>query len=328
MTDSKIIVIGAGAWGTAIANLLAKKSHKTCLIGNDAKIVEEINHQHSNSKFLAEISLSYNLKAATNLAEEIKDADFVFIVTPSGSAAALIEQISLLKLKNSCGFVLCTKGLDQARLKFFHEIIEEKLVDKKYAILSGPNFAIEVANKVPSVTTIASKDKSFAEKIIHILHGSYFKGEYCDDIVTVEICSVVKNIIAIGCGIVDGLKLGENTKAALVRQGCREIEMLSKKLGGGGNLNSAAGFGDIFLTCSTTKSRNNSLGFAIAKGEKINDLLGGKKTYEGAISAKSINQLGSKLELKMPLCEAIGHILQNNLTKEAILARIVAVVIG
>ncbi len=327
MTDSKIIVIGAGAWGTALANLLAKNSYKTCLISNDEKVSEEINHQHSNNKFLAEISLSYNLKAATNLVDEIKDADFVFIVTPSNATAALISKISSLNLKSSCGFILCTKGLDQSQLKFFHEIIEEKLVDKKYAILSGPNFAIEVASKVPSLTTIASKDKAFAEKIIHILHGSYFKGEFCDDVITTEISSVVKNIIAIGCGIIDGLALGENTKAGLVRQGCKEIELLSKKLGGSGNLNSAAGFGDIFLTCSTTKSRNNSLGFAIAKGEKTSDLLG-KKTYEGAVSAKSIQQLGSKLELRLPLCEAVSYILQNNLTKEAILAKIVGVVIG
>lgn len=328
MSDKKIIVIGAGSWGSAIADLLATKKHNICLIGNHQDIVDEINHKHTNAKFLPEISLASNLKATTNLSAELVDADYVFIVTPSIATAALIKQMAKLKMKNSCSFVLCTKGLHHEKLQFFHEIIEENFPQRNYAILSGPNFAVEVAAHKPTVTTIASKNRIFAAEIIELLQTKYFKAEYSSDLVTTEICSIVKNIIAIGCGIVDGLQLGENTKAALVCQGVREITILAKKLTGIGNLSSAGGFGDIFLTCSTTKSRNNSLGFEIAQGKKPSELLGGKKTYEGAVSAKSICALASKLQAKLPLCETVNYTLQNNLSKKELEERIIAAILS
>ena len=317
MTKLKIVVIGAGAWGTAIANTLAQKQSAT-LIANKDEISAEINQFHTNQKFLPNTLLTPSLKSATDLARQISDADYIFIVTPSSATPQIIEKISQLKIKNSCGFVLCTKGLHHERLKFFHEIIEENLPKKKYAILSGPNFAIEVASLVSSVTTIASKDRKFATEIINLLNNSNFKAEYCDDIITTEISGVVKNIIAIGCGISDGLNLGQNTKAAIVYRGIKEIEALSKKLGGSGNLVTAAGFGDIFLTCSTTKSRNNSLGFLIAEGKNPRELLSSEKTYEGAVGAKSITKLATELDLKLNLCGSINEILHNNFSQDKI----------
>ncbi len=308
----KIIIIGAGAWGTALANMMAKNNHDVCLISNKSEIAQEINQNHSNNKFLPQVSLSKNLRSSLDLQGQIADADYVFIVTPSLACAQVIEEIANLKIKNSCGLVLCTKGLHHQKLEFFHNIIEKNLQGKNYAILSGPNFAAEVAAEVPSVTTIASKNQTFANKIIGFLQNNYFKAHYSPDVVAVEICGVMKNIIAIGCGIVDGLKLGENAKAALVLRGLHEIELLSKKLNGGADFNSAAGFGDIFLTCSTTKSRNNSLGSSIAQGLDVAQLLSAKKTYEGAVSAKSVAQLISRLELKLVLCETIDEILQNS----------------
>lgn len=323
---NKIIVIGAGAWGTALANLLAQKNSDVCLIANKSEIVDEINQKHSNHNFLPNI-LSYNLKSSQNLEEEALQADFIFIVTPSGATTNLLQQIAKLKLKQNCGLVLCSKGLDGSGSKFFHQIIEEILPQKNYAILSGPNFAAEVANQTPTITTIASKNQDFAAQIIVLLQNQYFKAEFSQDVVAAEICGVIKNIIAIGCGIVDGLELGQNAKAALVLQGIKEIKLLCQKLGSTGEVINAAGFGDIFLTCASTKSRNNSLGLMIAQGQKPSELLG-KKTYEGAMSAKTIEQLATKLQLQLTLCKTVSYILQNNLQKDGMRAQIIDALIG
>jgi glycerol-3-phosphate dehydrogenase (NAD(P)+) len=268
--------------------------------------------------FKAFIILSKNLRATLDLAGEIADADYIFIVAPSKAFTKLLLEISKLNVKKSCGFVICTKGLDHKNLKFFHQIFEEILPQKKYAILSGPNFAAEVASENLTVTTIASKNKIFAKKIVTILQNNYFKAEIFDDVVTAEICGVMKNIIAIGCGIVDGLGLGQNAKASVVCKGVAEILMLCKKLRAKPNLHSAAGFGDIFLTCSTTKSRNNSLGFAIARGENYQI----DKTYEGVLAASSISKLAKKLRLKLDLCEVINEILQKKFSCQEISTKI------
>lgn len=323
---NKIIIIGAGAWGTALANLLAQKNSEVCLVANKQEIVDEINQKHSNLNFLPNI-LSFNLKSSQNLKEEALTADFIFIVTPSGNTTDLLQEIALFKLKPECGIVLCSKGLDGLSLQFFHQIIEETLPNKNYAILSGPNFAAEVANQTPTITNIASKNQDFAAKIIAILQNDYFKAHASQDVVAAEICGVVKNIMAIGGGIVDGLELGQNAKAALIVQGILEIKLLCQKLGSAGDISNAAGFGDIFLTCASTKSRNNSLGLEIAKGQKPSDLLGGIKTYEGAVSAKAVASLANKLKIELPLCKTVSDILQNNLAKDELRSKIIAAII-
>lgn len=323
---NKIIIIGAGAWGTALANLLAKNNSANssiCLIANKPQIVDEINQKNSNHEFLPNINLSYNLKSSQNLEDEALQADFIFVVTPSNKTAELLQKISKLKLKENCGLIICSKGLEISSLKFFHQIVEEILPHKKYATLSGPNFASEVAEGLATISTIAALDKNFALQISSLLKNQNFKTEICDDVLAAEICGVVKNIMAIGCGIIDGLNLGQNAKAALVIQGIREIEILCHKLQSKAQINNAAGFGDIFLTCSSNKSRNNSLGIAIAQDQKPLELLNGKKTFEGAIGAKAIEKLAAKLSLELPLCKNISYILQNNLAKEEIKSSII-----
>ncbi len=324
----KIILIGAGAWGTAIANLIADNKKNICAISDINEVAEEINKNHTNSAFLPNIILEKNLYASTNLEQEIIDADYVFIVVPSNAVLPILKQISQLKIKKNCGFIFATKGLEHSSLKFFHEIFEEILPNKNFAILSGPNFAIEVAAKIPSITNIASKNQEFANEIIAILKNHYFKPIYTKEVLACEISAIIKNIMAIACGICDGLKLGENSKAALIIQGIEEIKLLAKSYGQNSiNLDNGAGFGDIFLTCSTSKSRNNSLGFAIGNGEKYQVLLS-KKTYEGAINAKSINELAKKFNIKLPLCQTIYEILQNQFEISEIKEKIIKIFIN
>lgn len=306
----KIIVIGAGSWGTAIANLLAKNSHQVLLSANIKEVFDEITQESTNKNYLPDIKLSENLKAISSFEKEIQTADFVFIVVPSLNAAEVFNEISQAKINENCKFVICSKGVEKESLNLLGDAFENITNIKDHAVLAGPNFAIEVAQEIPTITTIAAKDKELANQVIAILNNDYFKAQYSNDPRTAEICAIVKNIIAIGCGITDGLGLGINAKSAVVMKGISEIQILCEAFNTSKDLTNAAGFGDIFLTCSSTKSRNNSLGVMIAKGKTHADI---KKetntTYEGAASAEAIAQIAKKYKLQLDLCDAIAKIL-------------------
>ncbi len=307
----KVLVIGAGAWGTALAWLIAKNSHEVFLSANRSQIIDEINHESSNERFLPGVKLSPKIFAVNVF---VTDADFVFIVTPSAISTKIFQEIAQTKFKKNCIFVICSKGLEPKTNKLLSDSFEKITKHKSYAVLSGPNFAAEVANETPSITTIATKNKKLATAVINLLSNSHFRAFYFKDPRTVEICGVVKNIIAIGCGIVDGLDLGVNAKSALVMKGIGEIQLLCKKLKASTDVVTAAGFGDIFLTCSSQKSRNNSLGVLLAQ-EKEREV---DKTYEGISSAAAVVALGKKLKVKLDLCEGINKILTRKSSTEQI----------
>ncbi len=325
----KIIVIGAGAWGTTIANLIAKNSYQVFLSANRQEVVDEINHKNSNQRFLPNIKLSPKIKAVGSFEEEIKSADFVFIVTPSESATQIFKKISQLKIGKNCKFILCSKGIEQQSLKLLSDAFEKITKIKKYAVLSGPNFAIEVANQSPTITSVASKNKKLASEVSALLNNDHFRAHYFKDPRTAEICGIVKNIIAIGCGILDGLDLGVNAKAALVMKGIGEIQLLCKKFKASEDISNAAGFGDIFLTCSSEKSRNNSLGRSISEGKTYAEILVKTgKTYEGASSAKAIAAIAKKLKLKLDLCVGVNEILSRKHSPKQIKAKISQIILS
>lgn len=324
----KILVIGAGSWGSAIANLLAKNSNEVFLVSRDEKITIEINENHTNDNFLPKVKLSENLTAIQNYDNEISNCDLVFIVVPSSACAEIFDKISKLQLKSNVGFVICSKGIEQKSLSFLGDAFEKIIIDKEYAVLSGPNFAIEVANEIPTITTIASKNKNLANEIIESLNNNYFKADYFLDPINVEICGIVKNIIAIGCGIVDGLDLGVNAKSALVIKGIEEIKVLCRELKVSEDISHSAGFGDIFLTCSSIKSRNNSLGVLISEGKNYQEIIEKTKTtYEGFYSAKAIVEIAKKLKIKLDLCDKINEFLNNKHTKSQIKEQISQIIL-
>lgn len=320
LKKEKILVIGAGAWGTSIANLIAKNSYEVFLTANIPAVLAEINKTHTNKDYLPGIKLSPNLNAIPGLKA---DVDFVFIVVPSVHITPVFQQISKTKFKKNCSFVICSKGVEQKSLMLLSDSFEKITKIKDYAALSGPNFALEVANDAPSVTNIASHDKKLAQKVIKILNNNHFHAIYSSDPRTAEICGIVKNIIAIGCGMVDGLELGVNAKSALVMKGISEIQLLCKKMKASTDITNAAGFGDIFLTCSSSKSRNNSLGTLVAQGKGPKDGV----TYEGAASAKAISALTKKLKLKLDLCEAINEILTRKFSSKQIEEKIIKAIL-
>ncbi|MFM7702660.1 MAG: NAD(P)H-dependent glycerol-3-phosphate dehydrogenase, partial [Alphaproteobacteria bacterium] len=218
----------------------------------------------------------------------------------------------------------CSKGFEHKNLDLITDAFEKITKRNNYAVLSGPNFAIEVANKVPSVTSVASFDENIAKNVINILNNKYFKAQFHPDPRTAEICGIVKNILAIGCGIADGLNLGVNTKSALLVKGVNEIQKLCIAIKANDDLENPAGFGDIFLTCSSTKSRNNSLGLLIAKGLKPDP----NTTYEGANSAKLIVEFAKKHNLKLDLCEEINKIIGGNYSLNEIKQNIITAILS
>ena len=325
----KITVIGSGAWGTAIANLLAINSNQVFLSAIEDEVIQEINEKHTNETFLPSIKLSQNIKAVKGFEGFVEQSDLIFIVTPSSAVLGVLTKISQLKLKDECRFVICSKGIEQTSLRFLSSVFAEVFNSDNYAVLSGPNFAIEVASQVPSITTIATKNKELFKQTELVLNNDNFKVEYSQDPKTAEICSVVKNVMAIGCGIIDGLDLGVNAKSALIMKGVKEIKLLCHALDASDQIDNAAGFGDIFLTCSSTKSRNNSLGVLIAAGKSYDNVVAQTgKTYEGVLSAHSIVAIAKKLKLQLDMCEQISEILSTEFTPEQIKLKITKAILS
>ncbi len=324
----KIIVIGAGAWGTALANLLAKNSCEVFLSANREEVAYEINGKNTNHKFLPDVKLSKKIKAIGDFSQELEIADLVFIVAPSAAAAEIFKKIAKAKIKKNCKFVICSKGVEQKSLLLLSDAFEKITKSKNYAVLSGPNFAIEVAQEVATITTIAARNKKLAGEVIAVLNNKNFHAQYFKDPRTAEICGIVKNIIAIGCGIIEGLDLGVNAKSAVVLKGVSEIQLLCKKLKASNDIANAAGFGDIFLTCSSAKSRNNSLGLMLAQGKNYQEIAKETgKTFEGASSAAAVAAIAKKLKLKLDLCEKINEILTHKYSPKQIEEKIVTAIL-
>lgn len=325
--QKKITIIGAGSWGTAIAQHLAKNSYQVLLRVLNKKTCQEINNLHENSRYLPKISLHRNIVATLDLNP---DSDFVFIAVASKDLPLVFLEISKIKFKQSCCFVICSKGLIEGisakslKVYLISEFFEKITGYKNHVSLLGPNFALEVANHLPTITSIASENKRLADKVIKILNSKNFLAIYHNDQKTAEICGAIKNIMAIGCGIIEGLNLGENCKAALIVKGISEIEEMCKSFNASSDIKNAAGFGDIFLTCSSSKSRNYSLGLEIAKEKNpLNNKNKSKKTYEGASAARLVIKLANSKMLKLPLCRTIVRLLDSKHSKDSIKSSII-----
>lgn len=308
--NPKITIIGAGAWGSAIASVLANNGHDILLYCNEDIFIESINN-HNITPRLPDIKLSPKIKASKDFKTSIFDADYLFFVVPSNVVNLILDDIRKIDPNFSKKIIICTKGIDEENLQLFSDIFDKKLPKSSYCFLSGPNFAVEVVKNANTITNIASNDHNLAQQFKHLLENDYFKVIILDDIITTQIAGSMKNILAIGCGMISGLKLGENAKAAFITEGILEIAKMIEYFGGNSkNLISAAGFGDLFLTCSSEKSRNFSLGLAIANGDNPIDLLSdASKTYEGAKSVKIFCKIARDQGIELALCNKIYNIL-------------------
>ena len=302
-------IIGAGAWGTTIAKLLSDKNSNVILWAKEIQVKKDIEKFRINKTFLDKIKLKKSLKITNDL-DDLRNLDFLFIVVPTQYIQMTLKPLKKIINKN-CILINCSKGIDIKTTSLISEVISKLLPHNKIAVMSGPNFALEIALGKPTASLIAATKLSDAKQIANLISSKTFRPYLSTDIIGAQICGAMKNVYAIGCGIIVGKNFGENAVASVIARSFAEIKSVGRKLDvQSETLSGLSGLGDLFLTCSSKKSRNFSLGFDLAKGKKLGDILENKKTIaEGAYTVKAIKKLGTKLKLSLPLNDAIYKIL-------------------
>ena len=303
----KIAVIGAGSWGTALAQILAGKGYEVGLWARNAGIVATINTEGFNPRYLSETHLSKNIVASTSHEEVLQSADAALVVTPSGIARDVAKAVSNL-VSDTFPIIICSKGIEGESGLIPLEVFESELGGRdRLAALSGPNHAEEVIRDIPSATVVASSSPDTVEFFQNLLATETFRTYASSDVVGVELCAAFKNIIAIAVGVSYGLQYGDNTAALLITRGLAEMGRLVKACGGDTmTCMGLAGAGDLIATCMSEHSRNRRFGERLAKGRTLEDF--SKETHmivEGAFASKTIGTLSRKHDVELPITEVV-----------------------
>lgn len=319
----KIGLIGAGSWGTTIANLLALKGHDVALWVYEADLCERIGTSRINDIYLPGITLSSNIKPTNSLEEAAFRAEIIVSAAPAQVVRMVISQAAPFISENAV-IVSLSKGIEEGTLMLMSDLLKDVLpsrLHKGLCYLSGPSFAKEVAEKMPTAVVVASEDTVTAHLVQKAFTTNYFRVYTHDDIVGVELGGAVKNVIAIATGISDGLGFGYNTRAALITRGLAEISRLGVKLGANPlTFSGLAGLGDLVLTCTAELSRNRTVGFKIGQGMTLDEATEGMKMVaEGIATARAVYDLSNKISVEMPITEHVYKVLYEGLpAKDAV----------
>ena len=305
--DTKIAVIGAGAWGTTLANLLAENGHDVTLWCYEEDLAERIQQSQINDLYLPEVTLSKNLRTTSVLKTAVSEKRLLLFVTPSQVTRHVLQQ-ALPDLSSQSLIVSASKGIENDSLMLLSQVFEEILPETMHpqlGFLSGPSFASEVSSGMPTAVVAAARDAAVAEEIQKIFSTEKFRVYTHNDIIGVELGGAMKNVIALAAGVADGLGFGHNTRAALITRGLAEMTRLGMQLGGAAETFAGlAGMGDLVLTCTGDLSRNRSVGIELGKGRKINEILAGMQMIaEGVKTTLSAYQLANKLGVEVPIIE-------------------------
>jgi len=318
-TDRHIAVIGAGSWGSAVAWLLDRKGYTVHLWAREPEIAEALTRNRRNPQYMTDLEYSPRLHATSTIEEAIHDAEAVVIVTPSVGVRATAEAIQDVLGAGSRGadipLVVLSKGVEEHTSLVMTDILAEVLGNPaRIAALSGPNHAEEISRELPSATTVASVNPATAEYFADLFATDFFRIYTNDDVIGVELCGAGKNVVAIACGVADGLGLGDNTKAALMTRGLAEMARLGTSMGANPRTYMGlAGMGDLIVTCTSKHSRNRALGEELAYGGTLEAFE--ERTHmvaEGAIACKSVRELGREKGVEMPITEAVYSMLYEN----------------
>lgn len=312
---SSIAVLGAGSFGTALAIHLARRGSPTLLWGRDAARMAAMQQARENTQYLPGCAFPVKLGAISDL-RQAAGADDLLIATPSH---ALRETLSALKplLRPGQGIACACKGFEPGSGRLVHEVIEDELGrSHPLAVISGPTFAKELGLGLPTAVTVASSHADFAAKIAGRLHGSGFRAYTADDLPGVELGGAVKNVLAIGVGIADGLGLGANTRAAMITRGLAEIMRLGEKLGAHPEtLTGLAGLGDLVLTCTDNQSRNRRMGLLLAQGKSVAEATQEiQQVVEGVKAAPEVMRLARRHGVDMPISEAVSRVIAGEIS--------------
>ena len=308
-------VIGAGAWGTALAQVLASDGSDVLLWAREGELVAQINRDHRNSLFLPSANLAHNIRATDRLAD-LADLPVLLVVTPAQHLARILGDLPPASSGAQRDLILCSKGIEAGTGRLMADVAVQAAPGATIAVLSGPTFAHEVAAGLPTAVTLAcAGGEAQWRRLAPVISRKAFRPYYSDDVTGAEIGGAVKNVLAIACGVVDGLKLGQNARAALIARGY--AEMLRFGLARGARAETLAGLcglGDLVLTCSSTASRNFALGKALGEGMSAGEALAGKNSVaEGASTAPVLAELAQQGGIDMPIVMTVAKLLRGEI---------------
>ncbi|QDW98780.1 NAD(P)H-dependent glycerol-3-phosphate dehydrogenase [Staphylococcus agnetis] len=310
---SNITVLGTGSFGSALANVLAENKHHVLMWGKNQSTIDEINTQHTNVNYLKDAQLDTSIKATTHLDAAIDHSDIFIIALPTKAIREVMGQVNE-KLHSKKSFIHVTKGIENGTFKRVSEMLEDTIspdFNAGIGILSGPSHAEEVVIKQPTTVAAASENPKLRQLIQDLFMTDYLRVYTNDDLVGVELGGALKNIIAIASGVVSGMGYGDNAKAALITRGLAEITRLGVKLGADPlTFQGLGGIGDLIVTCTSTHSRNFSLGYKLGKGQKLDDILKDMNMVaEGVYTTQSVYNLAQQEGVEMPITKALYRVL-------------------
>jgi glycerol-3-phosphate dehydrogenase (NAD(P)+) len=307
---TRIGVLGAGGWGTTLADHLARLGHEVTLWAYESEVVEEINQSHRNSLFLPDCPLAPALTASGDPFAVIEEADLVLSVVPSHAVRSVLGRIGS-RLAEGQLYVSATKGIETDRLKRMSEVAAELAPQARYVVLSGPSFALEVYQRQPTAVVAASADGEAARSAQQVFSGGPLRVYSQHDVIGVELGGALKNVIAIAAGILEGLGLGHNPKAALITRGLAEMTRLGTALGADPmTFAGLAGMGDLVLTATGQLSRNRSLGVALGQGQRLADYAAAHRTVaEGVNTTRAAVRLAERAGVELPITAKVAEVL-------------------
>lgn len=303
-------VVGAGAWGTALADLLARNGHEVRLWAYEPDVVESINAKHENVRFLRGHALSPSVKALGDIQRAVEGAELVTLATPSHVLRRIIKSAAA-SFPRSAPLVVATKGIEKETLCLMTEVAEQEIAGATVVAISGPSFAVEVVSCQPTAVVVASTQSEAAGVAQRAFSSPYFRSYTHSDVIGVELGGALKNVMAVATGIAEGLGLGFNARAALVTRGLAEMTRLGTALGAQqSTFAGLAGLGDLVLTCTGSLSRNRAVGVELGKGRKLDDVLRDKETVaEGVVTAQSARELAAREGIEMPIVDTVNRVL-------------------
>ncbi|NBC34092.1 MAG: NAD(P)H-dependent glycerol-3-phosphate dehydrogenase [Alphaproteobacteria bacterium] len=299
-------IVGAGAWGTALAQLAARTGRRVLLWAREAEVAEAINRDHENPVFLPGIPLDPAIRASDRLVD-LWEAEVLLLVAPAQYCRSVCRAMP----RSPAPVVICAKGFEQQTGTLLSEVVAAERPDVPLAVLAGPSFAAEVARGLPAAVTLACADQALGYALVRTLGGQAFRPYWHDDVIGAQIGSALKNVLAIASGVVMGRRLGENARAALLTRGLSELMRLGDAMGARREtLMGLSGLGDLMLTATSLASRNTSLGAALGEGRSLDEVLGERRSVaEGVWTAKAMAGLAERYGLDMPIARAVAAIL-------------------
>lgn len=312
----RVAVLGAGSWGTALAVQAARNGLHTTLWGRDAAQLDAMRATHRNARYLPDLELPSALDYSADLAGSVARADLVLVVVPSHAFAELVREIAPHRQAHA-GVAWATKGFEPGSGRFLHEVAQDALgPDTPLAIVTGPSFAREVAQGLPTAVTVHSEHEAFAQQVAEALHGPTFRAYTGDDMLGAELGGAMKNVLAVATGVADGMALGLNARAGLITRGLNEMLRLNAALGGKPEtLMGLAGLGDLVLTCTGDLSRNRRLGLALGRGQALKDAIAAiGQVVESVQTADEVMRLAQRHGLELPISQLVQRMLHGEIT--------------